>query len=770
MSSLSLSTTQGVLRSSGVYRRIGSVQLDVHPVERALIISYELECALTEGDEIVTDSAFLQRTVRVRNLETDTDMITLAADICDKNPQLLSKAQNLREVEQLLNYLRTRKEKCTVSSPRDGEPPSVSIIQLDKYVDDMYEDEQKVDASSKILYLAQNTENLEALTKHEVLLGALARTLREEGHRSYSLASNILNFFQCLSRFSTFASVIADYKIGSLTMDLLHGEMTKTEQVLHELEESQLSNDLEAFENLTKSYTAVLHKQDTMLVAAFGLLLNISSELKNETRIVNKGIIPLLTSCLDRKSRSLLLIILTFLVKLSIYQENLHDIGQPIALDKVCQIIPTDDADVASMTLRLIHNLSFNADCRCALVNCGLLPKLVAHLGAAEKPSQRTQVLRILLLIAEDSRFIAHFAYTDAAHVVLSLILEDGTDSQCSVELAAVAQTLASSLSCAQIICERNGLKFLVKRALKNNDSQLLKVVRNISMHEGPSKQLFLEHVDKFAERLIIETESLTSPLCSQVAVECARILANLDQIEFLQDASLKLPLTNKLVRFLEVSNQVTRRCMLAWLTSQLGEVTSRLSVESKLTAEDDPTLDLLSLCATYAENDPEIAAAFIDDQLTVPLLTILNACQENDTVVVHVLWVFYCLLRHGPSRETALSKTPLAGYLLDLLNDANKAVQLVCDAALDLLTETGTEWAARSRAAKFSHFNAQWIDMVEGAPDPQGIRSLSGTSGSHGQGQDGRSSSQTLDNNVSDDRLYDGMKLSLDTDDENKG
>lgn len=190
----------------------------------------------------------------------------------------------------------------------------------------------KVDASSKILYLAQNAENLIALTQHEVLLGALARTLREEGHRSYSLASNILSFFHCLSRFSTFAFVIADYKIGSLTMDLLQGEMAKTqqvtkafwvvsiilmfwmgqlqlfpnitqceafcsEQVLHELEESQMSNDFEAFENLTRSYTAVLHKQDSLLIAALSLLLNISAELKNETRIVNKGSSSLLDKC-----------------------------------------------------------------------------------------------------------------------------------------------------------------------------------------------------------------------------------------------------------------------------------------------------------------------------------------------------------------------------------------------------------------------------------------------------------------------------------------
>lgn len=102
------------------------------------------------------------------------------------------------------------------------------------------------------------------------------------------------------------------------------------------------------------------------------------------------------------------------------------------------------------------------------------------------------------------------------------------------------------------------------------------------------------------------------------------------------------------------------------------------------------------------------------------------------------------------------------------------QGVQLVCDAALDLLSETGSDWAARARAAKFSHFNAQWIDMVEGTPDTQGIRRLSGISAAkHGGdqdtlGHDTRNQNQVTDNNTSYDRLYDGMKLALDVDDEN--
>lgn len=81
---------------------------------------------------------------------------------------------------------------------------------------------------------------------------------------------------------------------------------------------------------------------------------------------------------------------------------------------------------------------------------------------------------------------------------------------------------------------------------------------------------------------------------------------------------------------------------MLAWLSDQLREAASRLSIEGKLTADDDPTLDLLTLCATYAENDPEVALAFVDDQLTEPLLTILNACQVSHVInTANVLYTY---------------------------------------------------------------------------------------------------------------------------------
>lgn len=40
-----------------------------------------------------------------------------------------------------------------------------------------------------------------------------------------------------------------------------------------------------------------------------------------------------------------------------------------------------------------------------------------------------------------------------------------------------------------------NGLKMLMKRALKFKDPLLMKMIRNISQHDGPTKNLFIVSV-----------------------------------------------------------------------------------------------------------------------------------------------------------------------------------------------------------------------------------------------------------------------------------
>lgn len=60
------------------------------------------------------------------------------------------------------------------------------------------------------------------------------------------------------------------------------------------------------------------------------------------------------------------------------------------------------------------------------------------------------------------------------------------------LELIALCINLAANKRNAQLICEGPGLKLLLRRAFKFQDTLLLKMVRNISQHDGPTKEQFI--------------------------------------------------------------------------------------------------------------------------------------------------------------------------------------------------------------------------------------------------------------------------------------
>ena len=63
---------------------------------------------------------------------------------------------------------------------------------------------------------------------------------------------------------------------------------------------------------------------------------------------------------------------------------------------------------------------------------------------------------------------------------------------QPDAEVLALCINLAANARCAQLICEGAGLKLLMRKAFKHKDAMLMKMIRNISMHDGPTKNLFI--------------------------------------------------------------------------------------------------------------------------------------------------------------------------------------------------------------------------------------------------------------------------------------
>lgn len=74
-------------------------------------------------------------------------------------------------------------------------------------------------------------------------------------------------------------------------------------------------------------------------------------------------------------------------------------------------------------------------------------------------------------------------------------MITEHLDSTVPKYLIALAVNLAANKRNAQLMCENDGLRKLVERAFQFQDCLLLKMIRNISQHDGPTKMLFVVSV-----------------------------------------------------------------------------------------------------------------------------------------------------------------------------------------------------------------------------------------------------------------------------------
>jgi len=72
-----------------------------------------------------------------------------------------------------------------------------------------------------------------------------------------------------------------------------------------------------------------------------------------------------------------------------------------------------------------------------------------------------------------------------------------------------------------QLICEGHGLRVLMQRAFHYQDALVMKMIRNISQHDGITKNLFIEFIGDIADA-VQRADS------EEFVVECVGILGNL--------------------------------------------------------------------------------------------------------------------------------------------------------------------------------------------------------------------------------------------------
>ncbi|XP_071202444.1 kinesin-associated protein 3a isoform X3 [Salvelinus alpinus] len=628
--------------------------------------------------------------IRLKSLNANTDIATLARRVVEECR--LIHPSKLPEVEQLLFYLQNRKkpDKQEKHSPRDLTPfegmeldEEANINSIDDYVELLYEDiPEKVRGATLILHLARNPDNLEELLQNETALGALARVLREDWKQSVDMATTIIYVFFCFSSFSQFHGLVTHYKIGALCMNITEHELKRYDLWQDELQKKKKAyeedpdnqNVKKEHEKALKKYQGLLSKQEQLLRVALYLLLNLAEDTRTELKMRNKNIVHMLVKTLDREDEELLVLVVSFLKKLSIFLENKNDMAETYAVEKLARLLACDHENLLNTTLRLLLNLSFDTGLRSQMVQAGLIHKLSLML-ADEKQGQLCMC--ILYHISVDDRFKSMFAYTDCIPQLMKMLFECG-ESHMEPELISFCINLAANKRNAQVICEGNGLKMLMKRGLKLKDVLIMKMIRNLSQHDGPTKNLFIDYVGDLAAQMGAEERE-------EYVMECLGTLANLT----IPDLDWELVLKEyNLVPYLK----------------------DHLIPGS---AEDDLILEVVIMIGTVSMDD-SCAATMAKSGIIPALIELLNAQQEDDEFVCQIVYVFYQMVFHQATRDVIIKDTQAPAYLIDLMHDKNAEIRKVCNNTLDIIAEYDKECERKIQSEKFRWHNSQWLEMVE--------------------------------------------------------
>uniref|UniRef100_A0A673WG09 Kinesin-associated protein 3a n=1 Tax=Salmo trutta TaxID=8032 RepID=A0A673WG09_SALTR len=648
------------------FGKVKGGSLDVHPTEKALIVQYELEATILGemGDPMVGERKECQKIIRLKSLNANTDIASLARKVVEECR--LIHPSKLPEVEQLLFYLLNRKksDKREKHSPRDLAPfegleldEEANINRIDHYVELLYEDiPEKVRGATLILHLARNPDNLEELLQNETALGALARVLREDWKQSVDLATTIIYVFFCFSSFSQFHGQVTHYKIGALCMNIIEHELKRYDLWQDELQKKAANQNVKKeHEKAFKKYQGLLIKQEQLLRVALHLLLNLAEDTRTELKMRNKNIVHTLVKTLDREDEELLVLVVSFLKKLSIFLENKNDMAETYAVEKLARLLPCKHEDLLNTTLRLLLNLSFDTGLRSQMVQAGLIPKLSSLLA---DESQRQLCMCILYHISVDDRFKSMFAYTDCIPQLMKMLFDCG-ESPMDPELISFCINLAANKRNAQVICEGNGLKMLMKRGLKLKDVLTMKMIRNVSQHDGPTKNLFIDYVGDLAAQTGVEERE-------EYVIECLGTLANLT----IPDLDWELVLKEyNLVPFLK----------------------DRLKPGS---AEDDLILEVVIMIGTVSM-DGSCAAMMAKSGIISALIELLNAQQEDDEFVCQIVYVFYKMVFHQATRDVIIKDT-------------------LTHTPLSRSVEYDEEWGRKIQSEKFRWHNSQWLEMVD--------------------------------------------------------
>jgi hypothetical protein len=116
--------------------------------------------------------------------------------------------------------------------------------------------------------------------------------LNDEYKKNYDFSLTMMRIFWCFSNFLQLHPVLANYRIGAVTLKIVEFEIKRHE--LRVQEEQSLDATSDKLEREKKRNKKRMKKQDQLLYVCFSVLLNLAEDIHTERKMVKRKIVALL--------------------------------------------------------------------------------------------------------------------------------------------------------------------------------------------------------------------------------------------------------------------------------------------------------------------------------------------------------------------------------------------------------------------------------------------------------------------------------------------
>jgi len=680
-------------------------------------------------------------------------MAQLAEDIVDKCKYI--HPSRVEEVEQLLIKLRkhvlsnppknnddngddsrrnktSNEEKNIKDKERDRSEdlPPARLDDLDNYLDMLYEGSGKsekekeeglkaqIKGTAMILNLCRDVMNLEQLIQNSTVMGAITRVFQEEHKKSVELTFNILRIFLAFSNFMEMHSLMANYRVGLLTMKVIEYEVKRVQHREEEKAEREAkyeaqfkaakeegSRDINAlYEKIRRQKEKEEEKQrkirkrhEKMLFVAFCILLNLAEDVNVEKKMIKKDLLQNLTVMLDCNYNDLLILIVTFLKKCCIFEENKEALKTMNIVDKLSKFVPCSSPGLVNISLRLLFNLSFDADLREQMMRKGLVPKLISLL---KTPNFRARVLKLLYHLSSDDRCKSMVTYTDGMSILMGMVI-NFPQNNLPRELAALVVNLSYNPRNAELMIANRGLNHLMDRLENTSDPMLLKIIRNLTLwtfnqqQELEQPELQYKWRGLWSPHIKVLLELVTNGN-HDILVEVYGCLANLSVFDLPANSSWPKLITE--YNFITLFNKILIPGM----------------------AQNDLILEVIMVISSMCSDQK--ACDMIASSNLINVIYGTWKDKDDDTEIrLQIIHLFYKLFQFPSSRDEAMYNTRIVVDIIDCLTHKNSKVREEASKVTDIVLEHDRreegelgQLGLQIRKKRFEGYNMHYVKQLE--------------------------------------------------------